>query len=105
MSLVPEDRAAGHEPDATTAVRWRGRATVGGLGQAQQLSGLQPLSPRQLSRPSRTATAALELSCRARRALALARCGIAIRMTIERPIPTGLVAGCSPVARVMAASR
>ena len=46
----------------------------------------------------------VEPSWRATLALALARSGIAIRVTIERPIPTGLLAGCSPLASVMVAS-
>ena len=36
--------------------------------------------------------------------MALASSGIAIRVTIERPIPTGLLAGWSPLASVMVAS-
>ena len=62
MGLVPEDRASARsdEPEARSAARWRGRAAEGArrAGQ-QQPSAVQQLSPRQLSRPSRAATAAM----------------------------------------------
>ena len=62
MGLVPEDRASARsdEPEARSAARWRGRAAEGARRVSQQQpSVVQQLSPRQLSRPSRAATAAM----------------------------------------------